>query len=1134
MPLRLIQINAITCICILLQISHASARNEDVVDTDEATLLSIALVEDQPQVDGTIAGGEWSGASTITGFYNHKIVPALIDHGPVLLASYDSDALHIAILTPRPVDRPLKADAASRDGQVFRDDSIEVYLLTPEDAMFQFVVNSAGALMDIRNNDTRWNGDIAAAASARQDNPVVGDNLQLDGSWWVAELTLPYKTLDTQPASADTTWKMQVGVNRPLSWAVLGPTPDSSYATRGGFVEVTFSPAHSAVVQLVDMGDIQHGRIRLRGRVVNPASENMTVELRCDAWKHGSYVTDDAYQEIVGIIVPGREVVEVPAGKSVPLHFVRELDDATIDRLAVRARQVQPAARPLLDRAGSVNIRPLFSAEAATVPGRSYAVITIDDSGLKHSVTYVDLEVLDAKGTTVLTQSRPVNAHKQVHIEYADLPIGQYECHVLPTLSDGSTLEPVTVAFRHSPKPAWWTEVYDRYANDQRVLKPWTPIEYGLGSLNTWGRTLSWQKDSILPASIISQQNELLGGPIRLVTVVDGKEYTAELSEWVLMSQQDNRGELRATGAAGPIRYTADMWIEYDGLLWITLTPHVDDDVTVERLYVEAPINRTIAKLYQGHAGNTVGWTKDGPIRFAWQPDKAKPINDFYHWFGNEGMGVGFMYRTLEHWQPTSFDAFTSMTPDNDVIRYRMHLADLPTRLQGRRYEFGIQATPVKPLPPDWHSMLGCQFWNRYMDDPRCVPNKMPEQVDVLLNWHPNVDMKGLNGFEDVNAEKMRRLVSYAHDKGMSITTPSICPQKIQPGMAGYDDYHLEWMNKPESLLTFDKITHHQNCAGAESYLRWLFNSLTTCMTTYDLDGVYFDGWPAGQMGCYSPHHGRCGWTDDSGERHLTVAVLEGRIFFRALAAWMEDHVNSEYIPPKAAPVRPGFPKYHFYVHTWCFVPPAIGFSTMWFTGEFACYPFRSNVPGMKSREGKFSEAVGMDMFLARCLSTNYGVPNLFDTLNRSTAQSQQMIAWLLPYGGQIGAPEYMASGWRIVPKVYGAMADFDSRRANFTPCWQENAHVRIVSPHTPDVVAATWDHGPDNVLLVVSNLHGEDEAEVTLQFLHRKRPLVTNPLDESHDIDVDERNRSTLHIKPGSYYLLRVHALNDSVMSVY
>jgi len=1296
----------------------AYARDEDLISMSMTSGLTIPFIESAPKIDGQIDIGQWKSTSACTGFYDYKNIPTIMDNGPIVFMCYNDTSIYLLTLCPQEEGRPLKAKCTNRDDNVYTDDSVEVFFFTPKKHLFQFVVNSLGTLADLKDNDVQWNGNIRASASH-----ILGRELPkeygLRGRYWVAEFEIPFNELDVARIKPGDRWTMNIGINRAEPWASLAALSSTAYAETKAFVPITFLAPDEPFVQFTSLGNAQYGRVHIRGRVVNPGAGAVELKVSFDLWKHGSYLTDDAYQDIVGVIVPATKKLPLKPKSEALLNIKKVVTNTAIDRMALRVFQVADTEKTLLERPGFVKIRPQFNVAIGNVPPKKYLVLKIDPIGLKNELSSalvtvpeksdswseftarddasklgwsalpegnpnlriienaavgksalevrgwagrtngglrlarnfnlkpyksgdtlrfyirgeahssygpgkggivvrarfgkksvwralytfsseprewkefeIDMnldnisqdhwktwrkdkqsdvftnddwtnltsiewesyycyyepdfiqvdgvafqqlpkmdivaEAIDKNGKTALTKKiSDALKDDELIFDYSALPVGEYTCRVTPVIEGGKKIQSYESSFRHPAKPDWWNNEYDRYARTDRILKPWTPIEYGEKSISVWGRTMKWQ-DSILPSSITTQGKELLVKPMRLVVVLGGKKHFIGLDNFKFTSKKQGRTEMVAEGLVDGLKVRAQMWFEYDGFGWITLNLSDSKNRKIEKLWIEVPMEPKYITLYQGYAKDAFGFVKNEPILWKWRYSPDSLQLNFYHWCGNEDLGLGFTYRTLEQWYPKSTDNFCTLIPGEKETTYKMNLIERPVEVDGFKYEFGIQATPIKPLPPDWHVMLATSFYNNFMNVPYRAQEKIPEQIDILLNWQPNVDMKGLNNPLEINMDKMNEIIRYAHAKGIAVSGPATCPQKISPVMKDYEDYVMAWKNIPESLLNWDKIAHLQNCGGSEAYRRWLFSTWAKFIKTYDIDGIYFDGWPAGQMGCYSRHHDNCGWVDADGKRHLTVAVLEGREFFKALALYLEDNIKSRYIPPKTAVKREGFPNYHLWIHSWSWVPPAIGFATIWFTGEFAAYPIKPNVAGMKTAEGSMAEAVGMDLFRTRCLSTNWGVPNLFDTITVSYRQTEMMMAWLLPHGSQVGAIDFMSGGPQLVSTIYDVFEKFGTRTAKFTPCWQKNPHVQIVGPVRDDVVVATWDHSANKVLAVVSNLQGKRKAAVTLKCKCIQRARVKDPI-KNKSVPIQNGNEIKLELGPESYQFLWIDNVSET-----
>lgn len=644
--------------------------------------------------------------------------------------------------------------------------------------------------------------------------------------------------------------------------------------------------------------------------------------------------------------------------------------------------------------------------------------------------------------------------------------------------------------------PEWLTStIYTEYAQADRVPLPWMPVMVGENSVHVWGRSVTWDSSSILPSSILTQGTELLKSPMRLVVTVGGSDYTIPLSSFAVTQKKNKRVNMVAQGATQGIDVTADMTMDYDGFLWVKL--ELNDNVVgrqVSKLLVVAELDKQYVKLFQTFGGQTestdmYGFIGSNPIQIKWNPIGS--IVDFYHWFGNQDLGIGFTYTTLKNWKPLTRDNFATLIPGSTAQTYRMNLIESSTALNGQVFEFGVQATPIKPLPPDYHSWMT----SRIASQPYKAWNRIPENIDCVLTFQPSL-MPGLNAPYKVS-QSYDSYVNWAHSKGIAVTTLAACPQRFSEQSDEFATYFDEWKALPTNVIQWPDssgVNQYLNCGGPETLRKWNFYGWAVeNVDRFGTEGIYYDGWMAGQMGCNNPAHGH-GW-DDGGVRQLEVPVLEGREYNHVMALYLQDNVNSPYYAPPVAPERPGFPRYHYWIHSWSFVPSVMGHATMWLTGEEAGYKDGGTFSGKT-----LGEVYGLAGLYTKCLSTNWGVVNLFypciweagDPADPATTDNQtlSMFAWLLPHGIPLGIMDYMNAD-RVV-EIGQIMMNFDTRRADFTPAWRTNPYLEITFPISDEVVVATWAHPIQNrVLAVVSNLQVGIYETVELHWKGFENPRI-------------------------------------------
>ncbi|MBC7328145.1 hypothetical protein H5T87_08530 [bacterium] len=670
-------------------------------------------------------------------------------------------------------------------------------------------------------------------------------------------------------------------------------------------------------------------------------------------------------------------------------------------------------------------------------------------------------------------------------------------------------------------EPEWLaSRIYDEYVRQDRVPLPWTEVKARGRKIEVWGRVMEW-KDNIFPDSIKSQGRELLAGPIRIVVEFSGRKWTIPLKVFRITKIRKSRVDIIAEGEVNGIKAYADMWVEFDGFLWVSLRmADREKERKVESLKVLVPLRKDIARLYQTFSRRLAGWISDKPIEFSWLANPNDTIVNFYHWFGDEEGGIGFTYTSLQYWAPKSENNFSTLVPGEDSHIYIINLIEKAVKLDGRIFKFGIQATPIKPLPPDYFAFKACTLFY----DPWKALNRLNGDVDMSLLWpQPNGEaMVGLNNPYNVRRDIIEKARDYCHQRGIAFLGVAHCPQKISPIIGEeFIKYGEDWKALPESILEWEGVPHYQDCGRSYTLRKWLFYGwLVKNVKELGLDGIYCDGWMTGQMGCANFRHG-CGWKDEEGKWHLTVPVLEGREFNKVVALFLEDNVRTPL--PRTASKREGFPRYHFWIHSWEFVPSIMGFATEWLTGEFSGWPLEG--PSMLTSEGTYGKCLGLGLFRARCLSTNWGVPNLFDpimwenTENHPTdRQTLMAYAWFLPHGVPIGLLEYMNQN--TVVKISNVLKKFGVRSSIFTPGWRKNPFWKIEEPVAKEVMLATW-HKKDNedVLAVVSNLFSDRTVSVKIRWLKGANVNIKNALS-GEPVEIKE-NICTLKLEPESFIML-------------
>ena len=194
----------------------------------------LAKVRSGPRIDGKISGAWLKAPPLVLGNVMSDDVGALKTTAYVLT---DGKNLYVAWECMEPDTGSIVADAVERDGQVWNDDSVELFI-TPDvsKGYYQFAVNSKGTLMDGKHtvgdtSDNSWDSSAQVKASV------------VTNAKWVVTMSIPLKELGVAPGKGQT-WQMNLNRTKPSgdrawvesSWSAKGR---SAYHDAEGWGKLT-------------------------------------------------------------------------------------------------------------------------------------------------------------------------------------------------------------------------------------------------------------------------------------------------------------------------------------------------------------------------------------------------------------------------------------------------------------------------------------------------------------------------------------------------------------------------------------------------------------------------------------------------------------------------------------------------------------------------------------------------------------------------------------------------------------------------------------------------------------------------------------------------------------------------------
>ncbi|MCD6361705.1 MAG: hypothetical protein J7M38_12695, partial [Armatimonadetes bacterium] len=181
-----------------LEVARGELEDRGQVATAAGTrTLSVGAADQPPAVDGRLDDPCWRNAGVISEMEDFVRVPGTQVQTTIMVCA-DRDALYFGFDCREPATEDLQAATTERDGPVWRDDSVELFLDTNRDlhTYYQIIVNPRGVFFDQDTGEPdlagpKWDGPITVATQVLPDR-------------WTAEVKLEFTGL--RLAEAGRTW----------------------------------------------------------------------------------------------------------------------------------------------------------------------------------------------------------------------------------------------------------------------------------------------------------------------------------------------------------------------------------------------------------------------------------------------------------------------------------------------------------------------------------------------------------------------------------------------------------------------------------------------------------------------------------------------------------------------------------------------------------------------------------------------------------------------------------------------------------------------------------------------------------------------------------------------------------------
>lgn len=253
-----------------------------------AAELAVPRITTAPQIDGRLDEACWQAPAPITEFRcvdKERSVPTQATQAWV---AWDDDALYVAVRCADDRMAQVPATVTERDGPVWRDDCLEVFLMPGAPYFYHFGANLLGAHYDARQSTApsrdepppvSWSGEWQSAARREADH-------------WTMEIAIPFACLEWGAARLAEPLRFNIGrEQRRLAefscWPASGFSKTDEFATLTG---VQLDPKrYGLLLSEVQTGGEAPGLNRYSAVISqDPAPGVMTVQGRVRALPEGA------------------------------------------------------------------------------------------------------------------------------------------------------------------------------------------------------------------------------------------------------------------------------------------------------------------------------------------------------------------------------------------------------------------------------------------------------------------------------------------------------------------------------------------------------------------------------------------------------------------------------------------------------------------------------------------------------------------------------------------------------------------------------------------------------------------------------------------------------------------------------
>lgn len=769
--------------------------------------LVIPKLEPSPVADGVMTEGEWDRASVVTGFVGPtgKYGRVMMPKGARIYLGHDDERIFVGVWMELAPGETPSMQRRRRDSQVFMDrHQFELWLTPPTDGhttAYQIIGNAYGALYDIQHvpslgiQNLSWDGDIEF------------ENEYETGEYWTAELSIPIDELaDPDHYNPEKPWGVMLGTAWPQrSW----PYTHGWYSNIETHARARLGES-STGVRLNDLSSLFDNHFEPDLELVSGEEEDETFSVEA---RRGDMSVE--------------EQVVVPAGEIAKVDISRELPEAEDKVNLLEIRVKGPEEQVLID--GQWGYRPIppeereleevdekpwkMSVDLSYAPLNmgARALVDVLDAPMRDELKEAVFRVLDENEEVVPVNTAFEKGVKAVRDDEfrqdeaeaylwlpEDLPYGKYILRAELLDDEGNVLDSAAEHFEHKDHAedfVWLNSEQHQYGTDLTANAPYEPLEIDENTFRIWGRR--YAMNGALPSRMSSQKEELLSRPLSFVAQIDGQPHVAKIAEpFAVLAGDENQARFTGAYEVGGLTLELEGKILFDGGIVYELEAIPGEDAqSVERLYLSVPVRKEVAEYMWTTPGGMSGISyllNDLPEEgIIWSSDEVREFVPYVGLSDDERAIQWFADHDHDWIRGEDVPSVQAVRSDGEV-ELQVNFIRRASEGEPFKAEFGLIATPIKPLPEDWRNTI---LHNRNLTDTDNAFFYGPGHGKVgPFHWHDDAGLAAANAIEIPEGKSAQEHLAEMSGEGypdleaIEENLGADVPGKVRNGLRTYED----------------------------------------------------------------------------------------------------------------------------------------------------------------------------------------------------------------------------------------------------------------------------------------------------------------------------------------------------------